>query len=184
MDSTIPSVLFVCTGNAARSVMAAMMLQQRSPATSVASAGTHVIEGQPMSWRTRDAIVAAGFEAVWHRSRQLTEALLDDHDLVVAMAGEHVAYIRRHHPRASRRTATLKWLCAELPRTSGSLDARLEVLDLSGRAPAPWEDVADPAGAELPEFIACAREIRMLVDRLLSALATAAPSGTPSEAAG
>ena len=34
----------------------------------------------------------------------------------------------------------------------------------------PWEDVDDPAGGDLPEFEACAREIHDLVAVLASAL--------------
>ena len=67
----MPTLVTLCTGNAARSVMAGAILAEHVPAVVVATRGTHVIEGMPMSWRTRDAIVALGAKAEGHRSRQL-----------------------------------------------------------------------------------------------------------------
>ncbi len=62
------------------------------------------------------------------------------------MAGEHVAYVRRRHPVAADRTATLKRLCRDLPEGSAPLAKRLAELDLADVAIEPWEDVEDPAG--------------------------------------
>jgi protein-tyrosine-phosphatase len=65
----MPHLVTLCTGNAARSVMAGAILAEHIPAVVVATRGTHVIEGMPMSWRTRDAIVALGARATRARSR-------------------------------------------------------------------------------------------------------------------
>src|SRR5437762_802282 len=93
----------LCTGNAARSVMAGAILADHVPALVVETRGTHVVEGMPMSWRTRDAIVGVGARAEGHRSRQVSSADLADADLVLAMAREHVEYVRRRHPEAAAR---------------------------------------------------------------------------------
>ena len=54
-----------------------------------------------MSRRTRDALASVGLEADGHRSHQLTDGDVEDADLILAMAGEHVAFIRRRYPAAA-----------------------------------------------------------------------------------
>src|ERR1700755_1738750 len=109
-------VVTLCTGNAARSVMAGVLLAEHVPGLRVTTSGTHVIEGMPMSWRTRDAITSLGLPVPDHRSRQATAQELDNADLVIALAREHVQWMRRPHPTAAPRTATLKRLPPGLPR--------------------------------------------------------------------
>lgn len=167
------NVVFLCTGNAARSVMAGALLEDRMPALRVTTAGTHVVEGMPMSWRTRDAIAELGVERSMHRSHQLTDFDVDAADVVVCLAAEHVAYMRRTHPDAAAKTVTLKRLVRDLPNASGSSFAeRLATLDLADTELTSRDDVEDPAGGDLPVFRVCAHEIRDLVDRLVPELTT------------
>jgi protein-tyrosine-phosphatase len=150
--------------------MAGAILVTKAPHVQVTTAGTHVIEGMPPSIRTRDALLAVDVVLDGHRSRQLRESDLDDVDLVVAMAREHVQYIRRVHPRAAAHTATLKRLTRDLPATEGDLGDRVEALHLDTVDLEPWEDVEDPAGGDAPVFQACARELLDLVERLATHL--------------
>jgi protein-tyrosine-phosphatase len=149
--------------------MAGAIVRTRLHDVEVTTAGTHVIEGMPMSWRTRDALASIGVTVDGHRSRQLRAVDLDAADLVVAMAREHVSYIRRVHPEAAKRTATLRRLARDLGPGPEPLADRLAALDLDAVPLEPWEDVADPAGGEIEEFVACVQEI----DRELRTLALA-----------
>jgi protein-tyrosine phosphatase len=162
-------VLFLCSGNAARSVMAGAALRSLDSSIVVTTAGTHAIDGLPMSIRTKGALDSVGLEAVGHRSRQAEQGHLEEADLVVALAPEHVRWVRREHPGAAARTATLRRLCRDLA-PGPDLKARVSALGLEDVVLEDWEEVPDPAGKELPEFEACAREVVELVTRLAGLL--------------
>jgi protein-tyrosine phosphatase len=166
----VSHIVFVCTGNAARSVMAGAMWRQLAPEWAVTTAGTHVVEGQPMSWRTQEALARLGFAATGHRSRQLTAADLASADLVVGFEMWHVDYIRRAHLEAADRTATLKRWCALLAGTSGPVAGRVATCGVDRVRLEPWEEVDDPAGGDVEVVAACARQILGLVTSLAELL--------------
>jgi hypothetical protein len=89
--------------------------------------------------------------------------------VVIALAPEHVQWVRRQHPDASPRTGTLRRLARDLPVT-GPLEQRIAALDLAGVELESWEEVTDPAGGEVAEFTACAHEVVQLVADLAGRL--------------
>lgn len=165
-----PHVLVLCTGNAARSVMVGALLDSVGIEARVTTAGTHVVEHQPMSRRTRNALREIGVDAPAHRSRQVAESDVETADLVIVMAAEHVRYMRRRHPAAAGRTATLCLLARSLPAGDEPLAARVGRLELAGVDPEEQGDVADPAGGEDADYVACARELQGLVVDLVKRL--------------
>ena len=159
-----PVVCFVCTGNAARSVMARRMFTELAPGYRATSAGTLVLEGHPMSSRTRSALRDRGLADPDHRSRQFGDEQAVA-DLVVAMEPDHVAWVRRHHPEAADRTATLPRLVRDLPAL-GTLVESVAALGLAAVEVEPWEEVVDPASGDQAVFDACAVEMSRLVEAL------------------
>ena len=158
--------------------MATIMFRARSDRQSVSGSGTHALPGHPMSVRTRTALERLGLADPTHRSSQFDETDVRRASLIVAMAPEHVQWVRRVHPQAADRTVTLKRVVRVLaavpsPSTSPSDTAlldRIRTLDLAGLEIEEWEEVVDPAGGEQPEFDACAQEIDALVDQLIALL--------------
>jgi protein-tyrosine-phosphatase len=125
-------------------------------AIELATAGTHATDGQPVSGRTASALAAAiGREVSLssHRAHQLTD---DDlvADVVVAMEAAQVRAVRRTHPGAADRLATLALLARELPCDPRSLSARVASMSLAAREPDDRDDVADPAGGGDEQYAA------------------------------
>ena len=132
----------------------------------VTTAGTHVVENQPMSRRTKAALDELGVDPGNHRSHQLTSDDVDRADLIVAMAAEHVMYVRRLHPEGASRTATICYLASELAPGPAPLRERVRALSLEDVLPEIQGDVDDPAGAEEPEYVRCAKQISALLESL------------------
>jgi protein-tyrosine phosphatase len=151
--------------------MAGALLDACGVPVRITTAGTHVVEHQPMSRRTRAALVAIGVDPPAHRSRQVAESDVDSADLVIAMAADHVRYMRRRHPEAANRTATLCWLAENLPQGPAPLRKRVEALGLEDLDPSSQGDVEDPAGGEDEDYRLCAIQLRGLVEKFVTRLA-------------
>ena len=179
-SATATELLILCTGNAARSVMAGFMLEHlqlgRAPAAPlhIVTAGTHTIDGQPMGLRTRSALLGipelAEAALGRHRSRQVYEADLKRAELVVVMEADHVRFVRRQFPEAADRTATITRLCEDLPPAPPSLAERVAALELAGAPLSDEEDVIDPAGGDETTYAACVAELWLLCQRLITLL--------------
>lgn len=176
-------LLILCTGNAARSVMAGFMLERLrdgrpGDALRIVTAGTHTIDGQPMGMRTRAALSRipdlAGVDFHRHRSRQVHGIDLVHADLVVVMEADHVRFVRRRFPDAAPKTATIRRLCRDLAPAPASATAtlaeRVADLGLADVEVSDDEDVLDPAGAEADVYGACADELWALCGRLVTLL--------------
>ncbi|MDA2965900.1 MAG: hypothetical protein O3B91_00075 [Actinomycetota bacterium] len=163
------SLLVICTGNAARSVMAGAIINDRRPDLDVVTAGTLTVDGQPISFRTREALKQIGLQAQGHRSKQIEQHHVDAADLIIALAPEHVEWIRRNFPHVAHRTSTLKRLSRHLEH-DGPFVERVTALNLAAIELEPWEEVVDPGGGEVEDFIQCAFEVVQLMDDVMPRL--------------
>jgi protein-tyrosine-phosphatase len=153
------------------------VLRHHLPDIEVATAGTLSIDGLAMSWRTRAGFDAVGLPVPTHRSRQARAEDVARATLIIGLAPEHVAWVRREHPDAACRTVTLKRLHRELADDDRPLVDRVAELDPARRDLEPWEEVVDPGGGEVEAFTACAREVVDLVDELVDRLRPRRPAG-------
>jgi protein-tyrosine phosphatase len=151
-------------------------LQGRGVEATVSSAGLFR-GGVPASPGSVRAMARRGLDIDPHRSRTVTDELLEAADLVVGMARLHVREAVVAVPDIWPRAFTLKELvrrgAAAGPRPPGlSLEAWLARLhegrrrgDLIGDDPD--DDVADPVGGPEPLYLATAAELEDLVTRLV-----------------
>lgn len=148
-------VVVICHANVARSVVAAQLLRdatdERGIAVELRTAGTHATEGQPVSARTVTALTKATGSPVSlgaHRAHLLSGDDVEWADLIIAMEDSQVRFVRRLHPEAADRVATLALLAEELPRDKRSLSERVMSLGLAARHGSGDGDVQDPAGGD------------------------------------
>lgn len=149
-------VLFVCTGNSARSVMAEALVRRKGgDAFEVHSAGTDPKGINPLTLRT---LAEAGIDASWGRSKSVTEYLGQRFDYVITVCDE----ARRVCPVFPGVHESLHWGCEDPAEATGTEEERLAV----------FRRVFVQLGARINQFVPLAlRERRERVE------AATAPSG-------
>lgn len=104
-------VLFVCTANVCRSPMAEaifnavardMALPYRAE-----SAGTAALKGKPMAPNAIAVLEEIGFDPEPHLARQVSQEMVEEADLVLAMGPSHAAALRRLEGEPSRKVHAL-----------------------------------------------------------------------------
>ncbi|MEI8121365.1 MAG: L-threonylcarbamoyladenylate synthase [bacterium] len=105
-----PKILFVCTGNTCRSPMAEHLFRKwigRESGWEARSSGVAALDGQPASAGAIQALAGIKLDLSSHRSRLLTQAHIDDADLIVVMTQAHQNDVWRRFSRAKGRVVLL-----------------------------------------------------------------------------
>lgn len=192
-------VLFICTGNVHRSVLAERLLAARLPPRSavlVESAGTEARPRSGMESVTQAVLEELGGDSSGFATRPLTAQFVAEAALVLGLAREHREAAVRLVPSAMRRCFTLKEFVrlasqgadasprdVEDPRrlagrgglrgAGGFAEVVVAAAVRRGTAvpvPPDEDDVADPWGRSLDALYGCAREIVGEVSRLIPLL--------------
>lgn len=116
----INSVLFVCTGNTCRSVMAEYLLRDRAKKAGielkVASAGVGAFAGDSAADNAVKVLAELGLDASNHRSKLTHPHLLEEFELILVMTESHKLHLLQLAPHLSERIFLLK----ELSQTAGA----------------------------------------------------------------
>lgn len=109
----VKKILFVCTGNSCRSVMAEGLLRdclERKEHTDaqVLSAGTNTMDGIGPTLETVEAMWSEGVDVSRHSGQQLTPELVRRADLILCMEEYHRDQVLQMDPEAEPKVHLLK----------------------------------------------------------------------------
>ena len=157
----IRHILFVCAGNLCRSPMAEGLFrkfleQNGVPDVEVSSAGLIAFDGLKAASFSVLAAAERGIDIASHRSRPLTQAIMEKADLVLAMELDQVEEI--------------------LSRTIGH-EEKVHMVSSFSRKQLRLAEVDDPYGGPIEEYRACLDHLRELLEELFIALARGSEMG-------
>ena len=107
------TILFVCTGNSCRSVMAKGIFRKMLDAAGkkdirLTSAGTAAPEGMTPPSAVEEIMKGEGIDISSHRATSLTVDLIEEADLILVMEERHRQAVLGKSPRASGKVFLLK----------------------------------------------------------------------------
>jgi protein-tyrosine-phosphatase len=132
-------VLFVCTGNSCRSVMAEFLLKKflgPRDNVQVISAGTGVYISMGASAETIEVLRREGIDAAMHQSQAVTKPMLRKADLILVMTQMHRQQILERVPDIENRIYLLREF-TNIPKRFGS---ELDIPDPIGRSQQAYEE--------------------------------------------
>ena len=107
------NIMFVCTGNTCRSPMAEAAFRKLVTDSGVDdievfSSGAGALDGQPASRFAVETVKLWDIDLTAHKSQALTKSLIDQSDLIFALAATHYNTVLGLAPEAYDRTYLLK----------------------------------------------------------------------------
>ncbi|HQP10540.1 MAG TPA: low molecular weight protein arginine phosphatase, partial [Candidatus Omnitrophota bacterium] len=145
------TVLFICTGNSCRSVMAEYLLKSvlhGREDVEVLSAGTSVFLQSAASSETISVLAEEGINAAGHLARPMNTILLKKADLIIVMTRGHRNQVLERVPEVEKRVYLLKEFIDRVPGGEENID------------------VPDPIGKPRYLYKECLKEIKEAIHKI------------------
>ncbi|MGV3246369.1 arsenate reductase/protein-tyrosine-phosphatase family protein [Rothia sp. 11254D007CT] len=139
-------ILFVCTGNIARSASAQYIAEQLSGSESgwtFDSAGTGAVIGSGVAPFIDAELESRGVNFHSHQAKQITAQLLEESALVLVMEKEHLNWIVREWPQYHSKIHLLKQM-ARVREKAGRRVNPVDFMAALDEPPAKEDRIADP----------------------------------------
>lgn len=146
------TILFVCSGNTCRSPMAEAVArkvlsdhlqmpinQLERAGYTILSAGTVAMAGMPATQYAEEAVRELGSDLSRHRSRPLTEQLIQQADVIFTMGNAHTQAVKSLVPAAADKVTRLD----------------------------PDRDIEDPIGGDLSQYQSLAKKLQQCIEARL-----------------
>lgn len=137
------SVLFICSANQCRSPMAEVIFRQilseseyRLDEWLVGSAGCWAYNGFPATESAEIAVSEMGLDLSGHKSKGVSQSLLDKFNLVLCMEHDHKTTLQRNFPEAREKVFLLSEMTDE------------------------EQEIDDPIGLSLQDYLGTVEELR------------------------
>lgn len=145
------NILFVCRANVCRSPMATTIFnalaEDKGLPRQAQSAGVNALQGKPIAPNAVAALEELGISPENHRAQQVSETMLKESDLVLAMSPQ---------------------LAAELRSLFGTLNQQIYTLPEYVTGVPDREGIPDPYGSTMVAYRASARQLFGYIDSLVN----------------
>ncbi|MEA3417689.1 MAG: hypothetical protein U9R02_16350 [Thermodesulfobacteriota bacterium] len=152
-------ILFICTANICRSFMAERIFRKKSEENGrsdieVSSASLIDMEGAPADPMVVDMMKKKGFDGNGHKSKLLTQDMITEADIILAMERRHKEMIIENYPDAEEKVFLLKPFSSDCAKLSGG----------------DMDDIKDPHNLSNYHYRLCFAEIYLAIEGMLKCI--------------
>lgn len=174
-------ILYVCTGNIARSAAAELISTHRASNSGwiFTSAGTGAMSGYGVAPDIDKELMVRGIDISHHVARQISEDLIAESTLILVMEKEHLNWIVREWPQYRNKVHLLKQM-ARVSQKAGKRIDPVSYMNLATDNLKTADNIADPYRRGMQVAADTVVEIETALDAVLPWLGTA-PKDTSAE---